>query len=69
MAIDLLGEPHLQEISHEAKYLVLITYDDMYVVVDDKNLYDSVNVGDETKVILRTWEDDEGNQKNDIVWR
>jgi hypothetical protein len=62
-------EPSLQKVSHKAKYLVLITYNDLYVTVDNQELYESVSVDDEVEVILREWENNADETESDIVWR
>jgi hypothetical protein len=56
-------------VSHREKYLVLITYNNLYVTVDNQELYESFFVGDEVDVILRKLENNVDETESDIVWR
>lgn len=62
-------EPCFLKIEHSESFLVLIIYEDLYVTVDDKTLYDSVDIGEKVEVILREWDDYADNPQRDIVWK
>ena len=63
------GEYKFVKTTHSEEYMVLAVYEDLYVVIEDKEVYDEYKKGDEINLILRQWEGWTGEPMSDIVYR